>query len=132
MSGMPVAHLVVGALKDLYPRAVHISELANIVGITSTSVSSSLNNRLERDDADVERVSRGVWKYVPPPVTKSGKRTPLKERLADHRADWQIGAPVAEVVPTALPKTLKVVGTTSRGLLAVDPATNESYIATRM
>lgn len=120
MTGTPVAHLLVDALKNEYPRAVHITELANLTGISVTSTSSSMNNRLERGYGDVERVSRGVWKYVPPPKSKT--RTP--------QGIVKTAAPV--VVATTLPKSLKVVGTTAQGLLAVDLATNESYVATKM
>lgn len=128
MTGTPVAHLIVDALKSEYPRALHITELANLTGISVTSVSSSLNNRLERDGADVERVSRGVWKYVPPPKPK-GKT--LRSASADFVPEtWRPSA--RQATPVSLPKSLKVVGTTAQGLLAVDPATNESYVATKM
>lgn len=124
MTGTPVAHLIVDALKKEYPRALHISELANITGIGQTSVSSSLNRRLESGHGDVERSQRGVWKYVPKHKTKSLRSVPTMSpaTVAETKFD----------APMVLPKSLKVVGSTSQGLLAVDPGTNESYIATRM
>lgn len=128
MPGKPVAHLVVDALKELYPRAVHLTELAHATGLKVEQVSSSLNNRVEGGRTDVERVQRGVWKYVPPTSSKSKTRATREMLLRLPPAQQETAASA----PDALPKSLKVVGTTSQGLLAVDPSTNASYIATKM
>jgi hypothetical protein len=134
MTGTPVAHLMVDALKNEYPRALHITELANLTGVSITSVSSSLNNRLGGGvHGDVERVSRGVWKYVPPAKPKAAKS--LRPASADRVPEaWSPKGrtPEEEATNQYLPKTLKVVGTTSQGLLAVDTNTNQSYVATKM
>lgn len=130
MTGTPVAHLIVDALKNEHPRALHITELAHITGINTASVSGSLNNRLEGDHGDVERVSRGVWKFVPPTKPK-GKSLRPATSSADIDAALKRHHD-AEAAANNRPRTLKVVGTTSQGLIAVDPVTSQSYIATKM
>lgn len=132
MSGTPIVHRIMDALKEQHPRALHISEIAHLTDINQVSVSSSLNNRLENPAySDIERISRGVWKYVPPATPKPKVAKSLRSADAARVPEVYLKPGYTQAAPTP-PRMLKVVGTTSQGLLAVDQATGQTYLATKM
>lgn len=114
-------------------REMHVTEITHAMGFAEPEryrVSNALNNRLETlpdVQMDIERVRRGVWRYVEPQVQAPPRQAP-RQRTEEP-------PPPAK---SSIPEMLEVLGVTEGdaitkpGLIARDPDTGKIYKATLM